>query len=160
MPLPVTEDREHIHTRTIAINAYRRGDGQMDVEGRITDVKPFDHRMMDGFRKKGDPVHDLSIRITLDDEMNVTDAVASMDQAPTAFARALRQTSRTSSDCRSVLAGTKRSRLPCRRVWAAHTSSRCWHKWPRAQCRQTGPAGQERSTTCRCPRSARCSPAC
>lgn len=80
MPLPVTEDREHIHTRTIAIDAYRRADGQMDVEGRITDVKPFEHRMMDSVRKKGEPVHDLSIRITLDDELKVTDAVASMDQ--------------------------------------------------------------------------------
>lgn len=80
MPLPVTEDREHIHTRTIAINAYMRKDGQMDIEGRITDIKPFDHQMMDSFRKAGDPIHDLSIRITLDGEFTVTDAVASMDQ--------------------------------------------------------------------------------
>jgi DUF2889 family protein len=80
VPLPVKEDREHIHTRTIAINAYRLKDGMMDVEGRITDVKPFDHQMMDSFRKKGEPVHDLSIRITLDDDLKVVAAVASMDQ--------------------------------------------------------------------------------
>lgn len=80
MPLPVAEDREHIHTRTIAITAYRRKDGLMDVDGRITDVKPFEHQMMDGRREPGEPVHDLSIRITLDDEFNVTDAIASMDQ--------------------------------------------------------------------------------
>lgn len=81
MPLPEPDvERDHIHTRTIAIEAYRRPDGTMDVEGRITDVKPFDHQMMDGFRKAGDPVHDLSIRITLDDDMTVTKAVASMDQ--------------------------------------------------------------------------------
>lgn len=80
MPLPVSEDREHIHTRTIAINAYTRKDGLMDVEGRITDVKPFRHQMMDGMREPGEPVHDLSIRITLDENLKVTDAVASMDQ--------------------------------------------------------------------------------
>lgn len=81
MPLPKPDqDRDHIHTRTIAITAYDRADGLMDVEGHITDVKPFDHQMMDGFRKAGQPVHDLSIRITLDDDLTVVKAVASMDQ--------------------------------------------------------------------------------
>ena len=79
MPLPATGQREHIHTRTLTINAYRRNDGLMDVEGRITDVKPFEHHMMDGIRKAGEPVHDLSIRITLDNTLTVTDAIASMD---------------------------------------------------------------------------------
>jgi hypothetical protein len=79
VPLPVTEEREHIHTRTITINAYRRNDALMDVEGQIVDVKPFEHHMMDGVRKAGEPVHDLSIRITLDDTLTVQDAVASMD---------------------------------------------------------------------------------
>lgn len=80
MPLPAVENREHIHTRTIEINAFRRDDGLMDVEGRIVDVKPFAHQMMDSAREAGEPVHDLSIRITLDDELTVKDAVASMDQ--------------------------------------------------------------------------------
>ena len=79
MPLPATEEREHIHTRTIVINAFRRQDGLLDVEGRITDIKPFEHHMRDGIRKAGEPVHDLSIRITLDNALTVTDAVASMD---------------------------------------------------------------------------------
>ena len=81
MPLPAADmEREHIHTRTITIEAFRRADGMMDVEGRITDVKPFDHQMMDEVRKAGEPVHDLSIRITLDDTLKVVKAVASMDQ--------------------------------------------------------------------------------
>jgi len=79
LPLPVSQEREHIHTRTITIEAYRRGDGLLDVEGRIVDVKPFEHHMMDGVRRAGEPVHDLSIRITLDDSLTVVDAVASMD---------------------------------------------------------------------------------
>ena len=81
MPLPKPdENREHIHTRTITITAYRRGDGMMDVEGTITDVKPFEHQMMDAKRLAGEPVHDLSIRITLDDSLTVVKSVASMDQ--------------------------------------------------------------------------------
>lgn len=79
MPLPETKQREHVHTRTITINAFQRDDGLLDVEGRLTDIKPFDHQMMDCLRNAGDPVHDLSIRITLDDTLTVTDAVASMD---------------------------------------------------------------------------------
>jgi len=79
VPLPATAQREHIHTRTIVINAYRRSDGLMDVEGQITDVKPFQHQMMDGLVEAGEPVHDLAIRITLDDSLTVRDAVASMD---------------------------------------------------------------------------------
>lgn len=80
MPLPILEDREHIHTRTITINAFRRKDGLMDVEGCIIDVKPFPHQLMDTSRKAGEPVHNLSIRITLDDSLTVKDAVASMDR--------------------------------------------------------------------------------
>ena len=67
MPLPVLDNREHIHTRTIVMTAFRRDDGLLDVEGHLTDVKPFAHQMMDSFRAAGEPVHDLSLRISLDD---------------------------------------------------------------------------------------------
>ena len=80
MPLAVTENRELIHTRTITMQAFRREDGLMDVEGHLTDIKPFDHQLMDGFRRAGDPVHDLSLRITLNDEFEVQEAQASMDR--------------------------------------------------------------------------------
>jgi len=80
VPLPLLEDREHIHTRTITINAFRRKDGLMDVEGCLIDVKPFAHQLMDTSREAGEPVHNLSIRITLDNSLTVKDAVASMDR--------------------------------------------------------------------------------
>ncbi|MBT4522854.1 MAG: DUF2889 domain-containing protein [Halieaceae bacterium] len=80
MPLPTSHDNEHIHTRSITIDVYKRPDGLMDVDGRIIDVKPFDHKMMDGFRKAGEPVHDLSLRISLDDSLTVKETVTCMDQ--------------------------------------------------------------------------------
>ena len=52
MPLPATKEREHIHTRTITINAFRRKDGLLDVDGRITDVKPFADHMLDGIMQR------------------------------------------------------------------------------------------------------------
>ena len=80
MPLPLNRGRQLIHTRTIDIKAFRRDDGLLDVEGRITDVKPFDHVMTDSYRAAGEPVHDLSVRITIDETMEVQSAVASMDR--------------------------------------------------------------------------------
>jgi hypothetical protein len=80
LPLSASENREHIHTRTITMQAFRRDDGLMDVEGHLTDVKPFEHQMMDGFRRAGEPVHDLYLRISLDDSFVVTEVEASMDR--------------------------------------------------------------------------------
>ena len=80
MPLPVLDNREHVHTRTITMKAFRRDDGLLDVEGHLTDVKPFAHQMMDSFRAAGEPVHDLSLRISLDDTFAVVDVEACMDQ--------------------------------------------------------------------------------
>jgi hypothetical protein len=80
VPLPINKGRQLVHTRTIDIKAFRRDDGLMDVEGRITDIKPFDHVMTDSYRAAGEPVHDLSVRITIDGNMEVQSAVASMDR--------------------------------------------------------------------------------
>ncbi len=80
MPLPVSDNREHIHTRTITMQAFRRDDGLMDVEGHLTDVKPFAHQLMDTTRRAGEPVHDLSLRISLDDSFEVIEVEASMDR--------------------------------------------------------------------------------
>ena len=81
MPLSGSEkNRELLHTRTITMNAFRREDGLMDVEGHLTDVKPFAHRLMDGTRLPGEPVHDLWLRISLDDSFKVVDVEASMDR--------------------------------------------------------------------------------
>ncbi len=80
MPLPVLDNRELIHTRTITMKAFRRNDGLLEVEGHLTDVKPFAHQMMDSVRAAGEPVHDLSLRISLDDSATVVDVEACMDQ--------------------------------------------------------------------------------
>ena len=80
MPLPEIDNREHIHTRTITMKAFRRDDGLLDVEGHLTDVKPFAHQMMDSVRAAGEPVHDLSLRISLDDSFAVVEVEACMDQ--------------------------------------------------------------------------------
>ena len=80
MPLPPSADRELIHTRSLDIRIYRLADGLWDVEGRLIDVKPFEYSMLDSTRAADEPIHDMSLRLTIDRELEVRAAVAHMDQ--------------------------------------------------------------------------------
>ncbi|MDP6344252.1 MAG: DUF2889 domain-containing protein [Alphaproteobacteria bacterium] len=79
MPLSPAAEREQIHTRTIDITAYRRSDGLVDIEGHIVDVKPFSHHLLDSHRAAGEPVHDLWLRLSINQEMVVQTAEAKLD---------------------------------------------------------------------------------
>ncbi|MCK9379695.1 MAG: DUF2889 domain-containing protein [Sulfuritalea sp.] len=83
MPLPAAAvPRTRIHTRRILLEGWRRDDGLWDIEARLTDVKDHDYHLASGVRLKGDPVHDLWVRVTIDRDMNIRDAVASSDTVP------------------------------------------------------------------------------
>ena len=60
--------REAQHFRNYAFGGYRRADGLFDIEGRMTDTKsyafPNDWRTT---VEAGQPVHDMRIRLTLDE---------------------------------------------------------------------------------------------
>jgi hypothetical protein len=81
MPLSPAAPREHIHTRTVECRGYRRDDGLWDVEGHITDVKTyaFDNDFR-GELPAGAPVHDMWLRLTLDDKL-VIHAVEAVTEA-------------------------------------------------------------------------------
>lgn len=83
MPLSAAADREHIHTRSVECRGYRRSDGLWDIEGHLTDVKtyPFtnDHR---GTIVPGESLHDMWIRLTVDDKLTIAEVEAVTDQAP------------------------------------------------------------------------------
>jgi hypothetical protein len=83
MPLPASVQREHLHTRRYEFSGYRREDGLWDIEGHLTDVKtysfPNDYR---GEIKAGEPVHDMWVRLTLDDDFNVVDIDVATDAGP------------------------------------------------------------------------------
>ncbi len=86
MPLPAPAPRNHLHTRTIECRGYRREDGLWDVEGHLVDTKTysFDSEVR-GHREVGDPIHDMSIRLTVDDDLVIHDAVASTNVSPYAI---------------------------------------------------------------------------
>ncbi|WP_192805206.1 DUF2889 domain-containing protein [Noviherbaspirillum aerium] len=83
MPLPhPEEDREPIHTRTIAIQAYRRADGLYDVEGQLQDKRAHDITLPRGPLPAGEPIHDMRLRLTVDADATIVAVAASTDAAP------------------------------------------------------------------------------
>ena len=79
---PTAVPRKRTHTRRILVEGWKRDDGLWDLEGRITDTKDHDYQLASGLRLKGDPVHDMWIRVTIDRNFNVVDAVAQVADAP------------------------------------------------------------------------------
>ena len=83
MPLPLAAPREHLHTREIECRGYRREDGLWDIEGRLVDTKTYGFFSYSrGDVKPGQPVHDMSIRLTVDDDLVIHEAVGCMDHTP------------------------------------------------------------------------------
>jgi len=83
MPLSPAAAREHIHTREIACRGYRRDDGLWDIEAHLSDVKTYafsnDWR---GEIAPGTPIHDMWMRITVDDAMVIRAVEAVTDGSP------------------------------------------------------------------------------
>jgi hypothetical protein len=81
--LTPAQPREAIHTRAIEINGYRRDDGLYDLEAHLTDTKTFGQTNFDrGYIPAGEPVHDMWLRLTIDDTMQIVDVDAVSDKTP------------------------------------------------------------------------------
>ncbi|MEK9899231.1 MAG: DUF2889 domain-containing protein [Rhodospirillaceae bacterium] len=83
MPLSSPAEREHIHTRTVECNGYRRSDGLWDIEGRLVDVKSYTfHNNERGDVPPGEPVHEMWIRLTVDDDLKIHGVEATTEYSP------------------------------------------------------------------------------
>ncbi|WP_374651436.1 DUF2889 domain-containing protein [Dongia sp.] len=72
--LPEAAPREPLHTRRYDFRGYRRADGLFDIEGRMVDTKDYAFpNEWRGVVEPGAPVHDMIIRLTLDDHFTVMD---------------------------------------------------------------------------------------
>jgi len=83
MPLPKPAPREHLHTRTVTCRGYLRQDDLWDIEGHIVDVKtyPFDNEWR-GRVETGTPVHEMWVRLTIDDRMEIKACAVATDHSP------------------------------------------------------------------------------
>ncbi len=83
MPLSPPAPREHLHNRDIHCKGYAREDGLWDIEGHITDTKAYDFESdWRGTVTSGTPVHQMWVRLTIDDDMLIKSAEAVTDNGP------------------------------------------------------------------------------
>jgi hypothetical protein len=83
MPLTPSAPREPLHTRLIEINGYRRADGLFDIEGRLRDTKPYGFPNQDrGYVAANEPIHDLWMRMTVSETMEIVACEAASDLTP------------------------------------------------------------------------------
>ena len=83
MTLSSPAARKHLHSRQILCQGFSREDGLWDIEGRLEDKKTygFENRWR-GRVDAGMPVHDMRVRLTLDDKFVVRDIEVSMPASP------------------------------------------------------------------------------
>ncbi len=84
MPLPPpTVPRHLLHTRIVHCEGFVREDGLYDVEAHMSDVKATKAFLTErGDIEIGDPIHDMWLRITINDGMEILAATAAMDKSP------------------------------------------------------------------------------
>lgn len=85
MPLSPAAERSPIHRRQIECHGYRRDDGLWDIEAHLLDTRSytFPNRWRPGGRiAAGDPLHQMALRLTVDDELVIRDIEAVVDASP------------------------------------------------------------------------------
>ena len=83
MPLPNGSPRKHVHTRAIEYRGYEREDGLWDIEAHMADTKTYEFKNdWRGPVKVGEPLHEMLLRVTIDDEFIIRDVVAVTDNSP------------------------------------------------------------------------------
>ena len=84
MPLSKPASRELAHTRVVTCHGHKREDGLWDIEGRIVDTKPyrFPNHDRGGWIEADEALHDMSVRLTVNLQLEVIDAEAVIDASP------------------------------------------------------------------------------
>ncbi len=89
MPLSTPSKRKLAHTRVVTCRGFERQDKLWDIEGRIVDTKPYAFPNQDrgGEIKADEPLHDMSIRLTIDIDLKVHEAEAVIDGSPYSYCK-------------------------------------------------------------------------
>ena len=83
MALPTAaSDRQLKHRRSIDVQIYARGEGLWEVDAHITDVRSCETCMATGMLPAGEPIHDMLLRLVVDEQFNVLEAGAQTSAMP------------------------------------------------------------------------------
>jgi hypothetical protein len=85
LPIAATE-RTLVHRRSIDVRVYARGNGLWEVDAHIRDVRPKALRLATGPRIAGEPIHDMLLRLVVNERFDVLEAGARSDAVPFAGA--------------------------------------------------------------------------
>lgn len=77
-----TPNRELIHHRSFDIKVFKRDDTLWDVEAQVIDTKGKDFNLVVVQLKKGEPVHFMKIKLTINTKMEILEASAEMLARP------------------------------------------------------------------------------
>jgi hypothetical protein len=77
MALPTAApERQLKHRRSIDVQIFARGNGLWEVDAHITDTRPRETRMATGMLPANSPIHDMLLRLVVDQQFNVLEAGA------------------------------------------------------------------------------------
>ena len=75
MPLPpAAPARQLKHHRSLDVQVFARGDGLWDVDATLVDTKTRAVPMAQGERPAGVPIHDMLLRLVVDERLNIVAA--------------------------------------------------------------------------------------
>lgn len=82
-PVSPSDARTLIHTRRIECLGWQRQDGMWDIEAHLSDIKTYSFANHDrGQIAAGEPVHDMVIQLTVDENLLIHKATATTRNAP------------------------------------------------------------------------------
>ena len=83
MALATPTTRTHVHTRNIAFHGYLREDGLWDIEAELLDRREYAYVSRDQSRRAApSTVHNMLLRVTLNDDMVIQAITSSMATTP------------------------------------------------------------------------------
>jgi hypothetical protein len=83
MPLSAPAPRHKFHDRLVECHGYRREDGLWDIEGHLVDTKTYSFpTRLRGEIQAGEPVHEMWLRLTIDEDLLIHEAEAVTDHGP------------------------------------------------------------------------------
>jgi hypothetical protein len=81
--LPPAQPRQLAHTREVTFHGYRRDDGLWDIEAHMRDTKPVPFTIpSERTWAANEPIHDMSIRLTVDTQLVIRDIAVAMSKVP------------------------------------------------------------------------------